>query len=882
MNVYSQWFSALRVGQNYNTMHYYAGTGSDSFDINFAGGYIDKSHVKAVIDDGGQNVNLTFVTPARVKLSRPVPVGNNVLIFRDTPKVLPLAMYTDGALLNASNMDRNAKQAVFVAAEMLDRFDTFGSSLETSVSQVSVALDVANTALAVANAIDGKAERAITDAKSAMAVSETSLEISKEAMELVAEVGGVALEAIKRTYWASGYNVVGTFQDGFTYVKSNDIGIDKSNGRGYTGPAGRVPAGTSPSSGPFMAAGVYKCFHSFYDMIKAEEPTLPVGSRCLTGNTLWVRVGSHTGATAFSPVGPVCGDDFGIIAGSSVTGQSVADFLRVAYTSGCRGYFKSVGEVTVKGNIELLSIDRDLVIDWSGIKLFMGEDGSCVKLSSKEIPSSLLADMQKGSTVVRVSGAVEGDLIYIEDSEKYETQWGFNSRELFVAKRESGQDMKVDRPALFRHLVSKNVKVNLYRPVRLIFSNFRMEHFNSRDNSDFVDIGSVSFGTSASWFRGFYMPVLSGEVETSGGDSYQLIACYGARVGSVQASRCQYPISPVAGTYDTVIESITASFCRHAASPTTWFNKFEVKKCRGYNNFATMDSHAGFDAKWRNVFATEEYDSPNIRCIGGELTDIHIVTGLGTTPAEDPQIGLVTFTGDASMYRDWVAYNVTLDYPNRTDDIFALPWQAGTVYYENINCMGGSIRCANTDANIKAVTITNANARLRLVGSCGNLKTSLNNRSIPYGLLYMYENAPEGKNTTSWGVSCGTSSGGSSRKVLKIYDNYGTALSQNLLLRVKSCSSYNNGGSVALIEKTYLVNHKLGATSAASISSSVNEVRINGASDSDISLNVSLTNHSGYTQSGDINEHFFEITVDTTTSRPNNTFSVTVLVEKLN
>uniref|UniRef100_A0AB74UJF7 Tail protein n=1 Tax=Aeromonas phage vB_AdhaP_MF TaxID=3367373 RepID=A0AB74UJF7_9CAUD len=167
MNVYSQWFSALRVGQNYNTMHYYAGTGSDSFDINFAGGYIDKSHVRAVIDDEGQPVTLTFVTPARVRLSRPVPVGNHVLIFRDTPKVLPLAMYSDGALLNASNMDRNAKQAVFVAAEMLDRFDTFGSSLETSVSQVSEALAVSAAALENSKVAIGTAEAAKALAESA-------------------------------------------------------------------------------------------------------------------------------------------------------------------------------------------------------------------------------------------------------------------------------------------------------------------------------------------------------------------------------------------------------------------------------------------------------------------------------------------------------------------------------------------------------------------------------------------------------------------------------------------------------------------------------------------------------------------------------------------
>lgn len=689
-------------------------------------------------------------------------------------------------------------------------------------------------------------------------------------------------ESLRRSYAVAGYRVVGTFSQGFIYVNANDVGIDEATGKGYTGPAGYVPAGTDPTAGGgYEVAGIYEYFTSFYEMIASPEASLPVGSICSTGGTTWVRTAAQTASTSFTPISAICGDDFGIIAGKSITGQTVADFLTVAYTSGCRGYFKSVGEVAVTSNIELLSIDKNLVVDWSGIKLFGASDGVRIRLSSTEIPSSLLADMVRGSTVVRVAGAVEGDLIYIEDNEKYETQWKFNSRELFIAERESGSDMKVDRPALFMHLIANNVKVNRYKPVRLIFNNFKIEHFNNRDNSSFVNIGSVSFGTSASWFRGFYMPVFSGDVETSGGASYELISCYMPRIGNVVANRCQYPISPVAGTYDTVIDSITASFCRHASAPTTWFNKFEVKKCVGYNNFATMDSHAGFDAKWRNVFATEEYDMPNIRCIGGELTDIEIVSSLGTTPAEDPQIGIVTFTGDKSMYRDWIATNVMLNYPNRVDDIFALPWQAGNVFYENVNCMGGSIRCANTTSKIKTATITNANAYIRLVGDCGNLKTLINNREVPDGSFYMYENAPNAKKTALWEVNCGDTAGASANKVLKVFDNYGTFRSQNLLIKVKSCSSYNSEGSVAYIEKTYLVNHKISQNSAASISTAVNENRINAVSDTDLSLNVTITGFGGYTQSNDINSHFFELTIATATNRPNNVFGVTVEISKL-
>lgn len=59
-------------------------------------------------------------------------------------------------------------------------------------------------------------------------------------------------EALRRSYADAGYNVVGTFQEGFTYVNTNDVGIDLATGKGYTGPAGPVAAWTNPASGGFF------------------------------------------------------------------------------------------------------------------------------------------------------------------------------------------------------------------------------------------------------------------------------------------------------------------------------------------------------------------------------------------------------------------------------------------------------------------------------------------------------------------------------------------------------------------------------------------------------------------------------------------------------
>ena len=68
----------------------------------------------------------------------------------------------------------------------------------------------------------------------------------------LAPVASQAFEALRRSYAEEGYNVVGTFQAGFTYVNTNDVGIDDATGKGFTGPAGPVAAGTDPAGDGFV------------------------------------------------------------------------------------------------------------------------------------------------------------------------------------------------------------------------------------------------------------------------------------------------------------------------------------------------------------------------------------------------------------------------------------------------------------------------------------------------------------------------------------------------------------------------------------------------------------------------------------------------------
>lgn len=128
-------------------------------------------------------------------------------------------------------------------------------------------------------------------------------------------------EALRRSYAEAGYNVVGTFQAGFTIASSSDIGIDLATGKGYTGPSGPVAPGTDPSSGGFVdrsavtLAGQLPIDSMYGDLSTTNDNTAAINERLN-----WSRT---TGKTVELPAGrfPVAGElELG---GVKVRGRSI-------------------------------------------------------------------------------------------------------------------------------------------------------------------------------------------------------------------------------------------------------------------------------------------------------------------------------------------------------------------------------------------------------------------------------------------------------------------------------------------------------------------------------------------------------------------------------
>ncbi|WP_368914353.1 phage tail fiber domain-containing protein [Proteus mirabilis] len=192
----TEWFMEPSVRTNYRTMVYYKGDGQDTFEINFDGGFIYKEDVKAfsVKDDTRERKNhkVTFVngSVSRVKLDSTIPKGWTVCIYRDTPKAKLLAQFTDGAIINEANLDRNAQQAMFAVSEMVDRFDSTVESVEAALKQVYESNKKADQAINTANSAKATADNAVRIANGAVTTA-------NEAKQSAANANTTANGAVK-------------------------------------------------------------------------------------------------------------------------------------------------------------------------------------------------------------------------------------------------------------------------------------------------------------------------------------------------------------------------------------------------------------------------------------------------------------------------------------------------------------------------------------------------------------------------------------------------------------------------------------------------------------------------------------------------------------
>lgn len=168
------------------------------WNFSFAGGYLDRSHVRVQLMDKATLAitqvpisEANFIGDFQLLLTPPFVVGYELTIYRGTPKDLPLVDFADRAALTEGALDLNAKQAIFVAAESSDMLNT---SLE-AVSQITTQVEFAREFAEQSAASAATALAAESGATAASASASASAVIATSEAGIATTQAGIAVAA---------------------------------------------------------------------------------------------------------------------------------------------------------------------------------------------------------------------------------------------------------------------------------------------------------------------------------------------------------------------------------------------------------------------------------------------------------------------------------------------------------------------------------------------------------------------------------------------------------------------------------------------------------------------------------------------------------------
>lgn len=201
--VLQAWVDAVRNNGVKNSMNKFIGDGVKTvYDINFAGGYLNKADIlayKISPTNAKTDVVVTAVNDNKVTIDAPVAAGWTLVIYRDTPKSFPLVDFADNSIINEKNLDTNFKQTVFGVAELLDRFDETVTFTLDAYAAAERAKNSENAAAASAAAAATSAASALSSANtasaSATAVAADRVAVSSAAQQVAANTVSAAASA---------------------------------------------------------------------------------------------------------------------------------------------------------------------------------------------------------------------------------------------------------------------------------------------------------------------------------------------------------------------------------------------------------------------------------------------------------------------------------------------------------------------------------------------------------------------------------------------------------------------------------------------------------------------------------------------------------------
>lgn len=246
-------------------------------------------------------------------------------------------------------------------------------------------------------------------------------------------------ESLRRSYADVGYNVVGYFEDGFTFVNTNDVGIHAATGKGYTGPVGQVAAGTDPLSPGFTDRSLVKERVSILDFgaVPGGAVDISAAVRLAVNHIKSLRqqssfagaVASGTQPYLYFPYAKYKVDDYltdDIAAGSvyfDVVGEgAILEMADGVVSFGGIGYNCTISDIKFRGGSKALSIKTNN-IDTTIINLlhceFINQSDYHITTDGNSASTILNIDKSKFVKTLTTGGSFDfesGDLVNITDS----------------------------------------------------------------------------------------------------------------------------------------------------------------------------------------------------------------------------------------------------------------------------------------------------------------------------------------------------------------------------------------------------------------------------------------------------------------------------------
>lgn len=190
----------------YATNNFTGNGTTTTWNINFADGYLSTADVKArYVDSSGAFVDIpiTSVVGNVVTISPAQPNGRVFSIYRDTQKSQPLVDFADGAILNETNLDTLATQAVMVAAESSDLANGLVGTAYTALTTANTAITTANNASSAANTAVATANSANSTANAASTVAANASTAANNAVTTANAASSAATSAVSTANSAS-------------------------------------------------------------------------------------------------------------------------------------------------------------------------------------------------------------------------------------------------------------------------------------------------------------------------------------------------------------------------------------------------------------------------------------------------------------------------------------------------------------------------------------------------------------------------------------------------------------------------------------------------------------------------------------------------------